>query len=577
MSAESLPKRRSSRFQTWILGVGALIALGGVAALALSSMRLDSPTYDEPAHIVNGWLRLERGTCGFYREQPPLSDMLSAIPVVWAGAVFPDLPPGLDEWSTGRAFLFHPANDSDRLLFLARLPSLALLLVLCLIVGLWVLDVTRNRWLALLAMTLAGTCPNLLAHGRLATSDIAVTTFAVLTSYTFVRALESRRATVAALAGLFLALAVLSKVSGLVVMPYLLLLATGFAFHVRNLDGGGIGGPLALAARQLATTVVAFLLAMEAFYLLTLHPMSVSECYPQLAGTMVGRLAIPALEYGRHFTSILAWISGEGPGLAKQFLLGSYSTTGWWYYFPVAFALKTPIATQVLLLVFGGGTLVSAFLGRGKVLSLERSRVRFHVQACAAFVGLMFLATFTNRINIGLRYVLPIFPFIYVLVAIGVADAMAAGWARRTAALALVALLAAWHVGSSLATHPGYLGYFNEIVGGNRNADRFLIDSNLDWGQDLRRLGIWAADNGVSRVNLIYFGGGEPAHYLGERSAPLRAVPLPIRPGYYAVSRHLYRLSGYSKGRPGMVDLESYFSNAEYVTTIGTSILVFKR
>ena len=192
------------------------------------------------------------------------------------------------------------------------------------------------------------------------------------------------------------------------------------------------------------------------------------------------------------------------------------------------------------------------------------------------FISLFFAATFLNKINIGIRYILPVYPFLYLFTALAVAYVAAENLKRKAAALSLVAALALYHMVSSWVTYPSYISYFNEFIGSSRKADTYLIDSNLDWGQDLKRLGMWVNDNNIPYINVIYFGGGEPAYYLGARANILRTVPLPIRPGYYAVSRHLYRLSSYSKGKKGMIDLEAYFRNAGYVSTIGNSIYIFK-
>lgn len=559
----------------WVFYAALALALGAVALLAVSSMRLDAATYDEPAHIANGYLRLTRGTCGFYKEQPPLMDVLAALPLVADGVVFPVVPAGLDEWQTGRALLFHSGNDPDRSLFLARLPVLAVFLLLCLLVGAWVLAVTRQRWLALLGVVLAGFCPNLLAHGRLATSDVGVTFFVTLCAFLFVRAVETPRWPGAVLAGVAMGCAFLSKVSGLVLLPYVAILTVASAVVERR-TAGSLLRALRRPARQAAIAVAAALATVEVLYgLLTLGP-ATAACHPALAGTFLGRLAIPAAEYAGHLGAIAAWVSGSGPSVMKQFLLGRYSTEGWWYYYPVAFLLKTTLATLLLVAIFGGLLAVAVARRRGEV-DASRRRLRFHAFACAAFVALFFLATLSNRINLGVRYVLPVYPFLYVLVALAVADAASGAPRRRAVAVALVAAaLTAWHAGASAAAHPSYVGYFNEIVGNGRDADRYLIDSNLDWGQDLRRLGIWAAEHDVDRLNLIYFGGGEPSHDVGDRAVPLPRLPLPPRPGYYAVSRHIYRLSGYSRGRPGMIDLEAYFAGATHVATIGSSIYVFR-
>ncbi|HEX8618538.1 MAG TPA: hypothetical protein VF911_13205, partial [Thermoanaerobaculia bacterium] len=140
-----------------------------------------------------------------------------------------------------------------------------------------------------------------------------------------------------------------------------------------------------------------------------------------------------------------------------------------------------------------------------------------------------------------------------------------------------VGVLVAWHCVSSLVAYPSYLSYFNETIGSHRNADRFLIDSNLDWGQDLRRLKLWCDANQVDFILLDYFGAGEPAYEFGKRAARFSAPSRRLLPtGWFAVSRHFYRVSFDPRESP--VDYDTYLaaSNAKYVTTIGGSIDVYR-
>jgi hypothetical protein len=143
----------------------------------------------------------------------------------------------------------------------------------------------------------------------------------------------------------------------------------------------------------------------------------------------------------------------------------------------------------------------------------------------------------------------------------------------RIAAAALVAV----HALTAVLVFPSYLSYFNLLIGSPRNADRVLIDSNLDWGQDLRRLGQWAREHDVDLMRVHYFGAGSVEHELGARGmrwpAP-RREPLPK--GWFAVSRHFYRLSFLPARSP--IDYEVYLrtNRAEYVTTIGGSIDIYR-
>jgi hypothetical protein len=125
---------------------------------------------------------------------------------------------------------------------------------------------------------------------------------------------------------------------------------------------------------------------------------------------------------------------------------------------------------------------------------------------------------------------------------------------------------------SSVLTYPSYLSYFNEFIGGRQNADKYLIDSNLDWGQDLKRLALWVDDNNIPEIYVYYFGGGEPWYYLGRKARDIS--PGARKPGYYAISRQLYRMRDFYRDRGA--DMETYFKGARHVATIGESIYIFK-
>jgi hypothetical protein len=194
------------------------------------------------------------------------------------------------------------------------------------------------------------------------------------------------------------------------------------------------------------------------------------------------------------------------------------------------------------------------------------------LDAALLFLLLFFAVSMTSRIDLGIRYILPIYPFLYAAIAIALARVVIDK--RRAIA---VGVLIAWHCVASLIAYPSYLSYFNELIGGNRNADRFLIDSNLDWGEDLRRLAIWCDEQHIAFIRIDYFGGGEPAYEFGSRAARWSAPRRELLPkGWFALSRHFYRISFDPQESP--IDYDQYLaaSKAHYVTTVGGSLDVYR-
>lgn len=527
-----------------------LVLVALVATLGITSVRLDSATADEGAHIASGLIKLRHGWLSFFAEQPPLMNVLSALPLTsvsmdeqWRKTLHTR-----GHWAAGQRLLYESGNDAYRLLFLARLPTIALFLALCLAVYLLVVHETRSRTWGLFAFALAGFCPNLLAHGRLATVDLGATAFmyfafaaTMLVLRRHHRLPQAKAAILGALAGFFGMCAILSKTSGAFIVPFLVLIVAIHAWKRRSWR------PL------LAPLLAALVAAVVTLYAVTFALASDEFLRAEHSGTPW--LLIPWVQYQVHTDAIRGWFQSghENP----QFLLGEFSRTGWPHYYLVAFLLKTPVGALLLTVL---------------ALAAAVRRRQFAADAALLFVVLFFAISATSRIALGLRYVLPVYPFLFSAIAILLPRVIV----ERKRAL-LVGALLAWHLAASFAAWPSYLSYFNELIGSHRNADRFLIDSNLDWGQDLRRLGIWMEENEVPFMRVDYFGAGDIRYELGSRAERWTGPrPEPIPPGWFALSRHFYRTSFDPRESP--VDYDRYLaaSRARYVTTIGGSIDVYR-
>ena len=139
----------------------------------------------------------------------------------------------------------------------------------------------------------------------------------------------------------------------------------------------------------------------------------------------------------------------------------------------------------------------------------------------AALFAVYWATSLASHLNIGHRHILPTYPVLFI----------AAGWLgrwldwRRPLAASLVLGLTCWHLGESLRVRPHYLAYFNELVGGPANGWRHLVDSSLDWGQDLPSLKTWLGEHARGeKVYLAYFGTGDPA-YEGIKATALPTLP----------------------------------------------------
>jgi hypothetical protein len=223
-----------------------------------------------------------------------------------------------------------------------------------------------------------------------------------------------------------------------------------------------------------------------------------------------------------------------------SYLAGELSERGWWYYFPATLALKVPLTT-LLLAALGIATLIRK--PRGERVPAAAAPDGSARRWAAILIGGLPLALLgvaaTSSLDLGLRQVLPVYPFLLILAGGGVAACLRL-WRPLGAALALAMI--AWTSASSARVAPDYLAYFNEVAGGPDQGLRWLADSNLDWGQALRRLPAWLERRGIREVNLCYFGTADPDAY-GIPHTPLpggttyvRPVSPPRLPGYVAIS-----------------------------------------
>ena len=484
--------------------------------LAVGSLVGDSPTMDEQNHIARGLAFLRTGDPRLSLEHPPLVNALSAIPLLTLPGL--RLPTDHPSWERREGwyefadlFMWQYNHDVARIVFLARIPIVFLAMAL----ALTAFRFGREMWGALsgpAALVLVLFEPNILAHGRYATTDLGGTLFTFLATYLLWRLWQVvdhwdwRRWVAATLA---VGLAFGSKFSALGFVPIWLLLAL-LPLYSSSPRSGPVGRLRATGRRlvQLLTAGLGALLIVWAiygfewgnfkFFSEALQPFNVS------------RGPMPTFWAGIEQIALVS--SGGRP---QAFLLGRFSDTGFSLYFPIAFLLKTPAV--IILLLF-----ISAYLLL-KTPATRRPAI-FLLLAAAGF----YAVTMQSALNIGYRHALPALPYLLVLISGLAAPALRAESTKRrttprdVAVPALGVGLAVLLI-SAIVVYPHYLSYFNPLVGGPANGYRLLTDSNVDWGQDLLRLNSWMADNNVDSVKLGWFGSADPDYY-GIAHEPLPGV-----------------------------------------------------
>ncbi len=470
----------------------------GIAFLAANAQ-----TYDEAAYLVAGYSHLARGDFRLMPEHPPLLKELCALPVyLWYRLPFEPDPERYEPgqiWSLSEEFLYENKVPSRQMLTLARLPNFCLGILLVAGIGWW----SYRLWGVaggLTGLVLAALEPNLLAHSCLATTDLGIALFSFEALYSLWE-YENQPSYSWLLAGsLALGLALVSKFSALLLVPSMALVVM---LRVR----WGAAFPLPWNAGQSAPSRRSRQRIVQALYTLLLMFLFASL------------LILPAY----FFQGYKSWIGGISWQLTRQaggqraYLWGEVSSQGWLSYFALAFLLKSSLGMLLLLLL-------SLVLPR-RGTRLRRREVLYLLLPSFLF----FLAITWTRLDLGIRYLLPVYPFLIVCAARVATFRFRQAWLTPT----ILGVALFWTAFTVLRLSPHHLAYFNELAGGPAQGHRHLSDSNIDWGQDLLGLHSYLESEGVPMIYLAYFGTAPPRAY------GIRHQPLPTFPGSVSASAEL--------------------------------------
>ena len=472
----------------------AIVLLGIVFFLPFFSAQNFSPATDEIAHLPAGYSYWKTGQIVLNPEHPPLVKLMASFPLLFMDLEFDANDPNLvgpirNEWSFGSKFLF--SNDIDRLLLWGRLSVMLLSVLLGFYIYKWALElhlrnaeetekfnVEKNNEAGLITLFIYAFMPVMLTNAQFITTDLPLASFSFITFYYLWKFFRTDSEKYLILSGLFLGLALSSKFSATIFLPVIALFVFIYAWqHGRELN---------TKIRRLIN--LALVIAIPAF---------VVVYFSYLMPT----------DSGFYLKGLKSVYANWKPGY-NFYLNGHFSPDGWWYYFLEAFVIKTPIPVLIAFIV------PVVFYKRLRMNNWDRALV---------FLPMPFfvIVTSVKAQNISIRYFIPVIPFL-ILYTGGYLSTLIRNLKfeiKNSSAkikVALILALAVWYISSAVRIYPDYMAYFNEFVGGSGNGYKYLDDSNIEWGQDLKRLSKYQANNPGTKV--IYSWRNSNPEYYGVKN-----------------------------------------------------------
>ncbi len=512
--------------------VAALLLLS-MLVMGIGSMRGDSAIVDEIAHIPAGYSYVAKQDYRLNPEHPPLMKDLSGVALLPLNPRFPEDTQAWTkdvngQWESGWHFLYHDGNNADAILFWARLP----ILLFAIAFGA-VLYVISHRLLgtaaALVVLALYSFDPNILAHARFVTTDVgaAATMFVAITSFYFwLRRPTWKRL---ALATSLFALAQVTKFSAILLAPFFLgLIIWALLTKQNGKKWQELWKTYALGYIILGLGSV---ILIWLFYIPHVLHMSKEVQDALIRGSLTNDIQKPVVGLltamnGNVITRALAqYILGlvmvftRVAGGNTTYFLGEVTNQSFRWYFPVTYLIKTPLPVLVgIIASLGLGIWGLAQTGLRKIFTRFSAYSRRHGLEVIGlfFIGFYSFISITGNLNLGIRHLMPILPFVCFVLG-SVATRLVRRFKNRYVTAGAIALLAAYMV-TTIIAYPSFVSYFSPIIGGGGNAQKYVSDSSVDWGQDFKRLQTYIeAHPEMGVVNLDYFGGADPRYYMCNR------------------------------------------------------------
>src|SRR3989344_3315660 len=572
------------------------IIITSAVILAIASVWNDSPVVDEIPHIGAGYSYVVQHSYQFNPEHPPLAKDLAGLALLpfnlnqsaFSQKYPTNWPTDVNgQWNLGRALIFQTGNDAITLVRAAKLPMLLFFIISAWIIFVWTKKLFGDK-AALLAIFLFSFTPTVIAHSRLVTTDIALLAGIIATLYFFERYFENQSAGWRNknfwLAAIVFGLGQLTKFSAFLLIPLLVFLAVIWAYANQH----KLSGMISMAWKAVLIIIVGFAFIVGPIFQLHLLNYSgekqkadaaviLGSCGNRLfADPVIWASDKPLLRPFAQYSLGVLMIFQRNVGGNQTYFLGNVYQTAVKSYFPVIYALKEPIPFLILFII---ATIAFFINARTKERRLK-NWLRIHFAETAIFSWALFywIISINANLNIGIRHLIPVYGGTAILVA-GQLSVLYERVKAKRVYLVFVSTLCAWLLAETIIIFPYYLTYFNQIAGGPTGGYRYVVDSNLDWGQDLKRLADWVDRNDIKKISLDYFGWADQSYYLGNKFYWMTSEKYKTKDqfmsdnptgGYIAVSATFYQQSLATDKNYG------WLTNYQPIKVIGNSIFVWK-
>lgn len=546
-----------------------LLLLSIYSLLVISSTFRKAPVFDEPFHITGGYNYLKNGDLKMCSEGGFLTEALLALPIITQKLKFPyegdNFFSGADEWETSRDFLFRSGNNADSIILHSR----TMVLMMSLLLGITVYLISRNIFGptgALISLFLFTFSPDLLAFGGLATTDMTSSFVFIVTVWAIWKLVNKITPATVFFSSFTLGLLFVTKHSAFMIIPFYLIMIIIRLFSRKPLQVNWFGRIFTLNTQKSqisaiigagvvnAIIIIIFIWAACGFRYSMLKDDSglarsslnlVTESYLKQSGAFGSLLSIA----GSYKILPEAYLYGVAffikYGKSRySFLDGEFSTEGWWYFFPFTFLYKTPIPLILLLII----PLFLLAKNRGNVnnpLKFMKNERIYQLVPFIIFIIIYMLFAMTSKTNIGNRHLLVVYLSLFIIAG-SLSILLAEG---RKITKVLVLSLFAWLIAETLTAWPNYISYFSQIAGGSKNGYKHLVDSSLDWGQDLKELKSWLEKNNPQDKNVyLSFFGNSDVEYYGLKTKMLPSYRsqksdeiFELKGGIYCISATLFQ------------------------------------